>query len=287
VEADGRAEAESARLRLQGRPFVPVPHDAEADLGPPFEQPARGQQERGAVLDRRQASDEAHERRVRREAGLRAQAAPRQVPRERVELEPQRNHANACARSDAQRGQVVAHRIGDGHERAGEGAQRPLDNADDGAGGGAEVAAQDVAVVRVDHHRHACGERGQTSQDAGLGRVGVHDVRADAAQEPPETDEGAEISQRSDVAPEPGKGEDVHTSRKRQIQQAPFTPRLAADHEPGLVAQRREAHRQVDDVEGGSAHVQPREDPDDPDLRPAIRGKRNTHLRAGSTRITG
>ena len=145
-----------------------------------------------------------------------------------------------------------------------------------------------MAVIGVDDDRHARGERGQPADDAGLRGVRVHDVGADAAQQAPQAEEGAEIAQQPDVPPESRKGNDVHTSRKRQIQQVPFTRRLATDHEPCLVPQRCEADRQVDHVEGGSAHVQPGEDANEPDLHPAIRGNRNAHgLRAGSTRITG
>jgi hypothetical protein len=105
----------------------------------------------------------------------------------------------------------------------------------------------------------------------------VHDVGTDAAQQTPEAEEGTQVAEEPDVPTEPGKGYYVHTSRKRQVQQAPFTRRLATDHEPGLVPQRSEAHRQVDHVEGGSSHVQAGENPDQPDLFPAIRGKRDAH----------
>ena len=147
-----------------------------------------------------------------------ARSTPRgRAPRERRELEAERHHADAVRGCDPHRDQVGLDALRHRDEAVGPVGQEALDRAEDGARDAPEILAQHVTVVGVHDDRDAREARGDAAQDSGLGRVGVDDVRAEAAREAHEADEGAQVGERTDLPSEPGQRLHVDMPLQRQI----------------------------------------------------------------------
>ncbi len=140
-----------------------------------------------------------------------ARSASRRAPRvaasawKRLRSKPRRMTSICSARSHAEADEVVAHLLGHRDEPRRAPRQEALDPQEQRVLPGGEVAAQRMAVERVHDDARpaaAAGERGEAPQRAGLRRVGVHEVRAKAAQRAHEVQEGEHVAQ-PDLPPHP------------------------------------------------------------------------------------
>ena len=133
---------------------------------------------------------------------------------------------------------------------------------------------EDQAVKRMHHDRDAGHPRRQAAEDAGLGGVRVHDVKAAAADEPGQIGERPQIGERLDGTDQVRGEDQVHAFLVRQRVQIPLGSVVDAGVEGDLVA--RILHLPEDGEERvlhGAADDQAGDDVQDPD-RPAARGQR-------------
>ncbi len=251
----------SAASRSSAGRSSPSPTRAKRTLCARVADEARGAQERRDVLDRHEAADHPHERRVLRDARLSTQRAARERAREVRELEAERDDADLLRARDAEAHEVVLHRVGDGDESVRPGREPRLEAAEDGRLRGREVAAQHVAVVRVHDRRHAGEARGHAAEHPRLRRVRVDDRRPPLAHQAAQPKERAHVGERGDLAAEAGERLAVDLLLARERAHVALAARLAADDEARLVTALAEVRAQQDHVDGRAPDVEPGEDP--------------------------
>ena len=269
-EDDRVADAQLGGQPLERGPLLAVAHEGEADARVRGADEARGAEERRDVLDRHEAADHPHERRVRGDARLAAQHATRQRAREVRELEAERDDADLLRARDAEAHEVVLHRVGDGDERVRVGREPRLEAAEDGRLRRREVPAQHVAVVRVHDRRHPREARGDAAEHSRLGRVRVDDRGTPLAHDAAQAKESAHVGERGDLAAEAGERLAVDLLLAREAAHVALAARLGADDEARLVAALAEVRAQQDHVDGRTPYVEPGEDPQHAHLPPVL-----------------
>ena len=150
------------------------------------------------ALDRDDAADEEQKDVIVAQAHLGAQrdsvAATSSRAASGVEVEAEGNDGEPVPGGDAEAHQVVDGRLADADEAVAETGHAALELAVDPGLRGAEVALEDVAVVGVDYRRPGTDrERRLAAQKAGLGRVGVDDVRLEVTRDADQLEQGARV----------------------------------------------------------------------------------------------
>ena len=134
-----------------------------------------------------------------------------------------------------------------------------------------------MAVVGVDDHGDARQASRHTSDESSLGRVGMNNVRSVVAHDAVEGVDRPQVRQGSDLATQGGDPLDGYTALLRFVDKIALPGALFPDEESGLIAPAVQTGREQNDVEAGSADVQPGEEPDYPDGR--LRGAFVNHAR--------
>ena len=171
------SEAASASSSARGSPS---PTTASRTGAPSWRARANGAQQDVDALDRREAADEGRQHLVGTDAELVAERAARfgREREEAVELEAERDHLELRAVGDAEAHEVVDDRAADADEPIGPKGEATLEQAVEALDRRAEVALEDVAVVRVDDDGPGAHDLGGEPPDhPRLRRVGVNEVR--------------------------------------------------------------------------------------------------------------
>ena len=121
---------------------------------------------------------------------------------ERTQLEPKPNRLDLGERRHAVAGNLVALAVADDNDAVGRQAERALDRQEHPRSGATEVAVEDVAVVRVHDQGYAAEAGGQSADGAGLGHVGVDNVRPDLANDLDQPGQRDQVVEGTDFAPE-------------------------------------------------------------------------------------
>src|SRR5207244_13566095 len=146
-----------------------------------------------------------HQWRARVDAELLAQPATGRLGvQQRGELKPKADRLELAWWGNAVAGDFVALAVADDDDAVGDQAKRAFNGQEHAGLRRAEVAVEDVAVVRVHDQRHATDSRRETTDGASLGHVGVDHIRRQAGDELDNAGQGDQLVERIDLAPERG-----------------------------------------------------------------------------------
>jgi O-antigen ligase len=244
-EHDGAFQAESTDLRLESRPVGPLPDDHSREALP---KTAKRTREGERILGRLQAADGQERRRgaggARWDWSVRSHTVPDHDRSRRV-AGPGRKTRLALALGDADR----------------ESRQRPhhLLRALVQRRGDAGVSGERPAVNGEDPDRHARQSGGETTEHAGLGAIGMEDVRPLAAEERDELQQTAQIAPRAQWPSDVLERGDARPGTLRRLEQ--WAAPVRGDHDLELLD---EGGEQRGHVRLGSAGLGERDDDHDP-----------------------
>ncbi len=278
-----RAIPSSARLSLDGGAIRPVPDETERGVDSAVEQRAEGQQHVRHPLDRRHAPDPADDEALLGDPEQPPELGSSVAAHAVLEVDPEPDHHELVCRRDTERDEVVSHLRPDRDEPCRVPGECALGLAEEARADRVEVPAEHVTVVGVDDHRRprvACEQRGRATDRARLGRVGVQDVRTDAADLADEPADGGRVGDRRDLAPELGHVDHFDPELVGDERHRVLAACQLARHERRRVPAPVETARQVRDVQRRAAHVEPGDDAEDPNL---VRSRLLSH-RAGTPR---
>ncbi len=248
----------------------PVPDQAELRLDPALEEPGERADDVGQLLDRRHPADPPDDEgavgNAEQPAELRPVALAADDPGVEVDAEP--DDRELVGRGDPELDEIVAHLGADRYEPRRHAGQAPLDRAERCRAPRAEVAAQHVAVERVDDDgrpRVAGEERRGAADGACLCRVRVQDVRPHLLDQLHDRLHRERVEDRRELPVEVLHVDHLDAELFGDERHRALAPRDRAGPERRVVPERLEATREVGDVEGGPAHVQPRDQPQDAD----------------------
>ena len=188
--------------------------------------------------------------------------------------------------------EIVAHHLTDRDDAIAEPRKDALAPHEDLGDRRGEVPVKEVPVEGMHQPRAApTPERGEevveeprgAAKRPRLGRVCVDDVGPFTPHETEERDERTEIARQLHAAPEPRNDDRHHVMRLREIAHVAFTGIDEAGHEARLPTPFLEPRGEQDGVDGRSAGVQSRNDPQDPPRR----GHAGTPVVARSPRPRG
>src|SRR5438128_1292027 len=253
---------------LEGRPIRAVADQTEGRADATLQQSLEAVQHVVGALDGGHPADPADGE----PGGLDPEVAPCLRPAVRsgadalAELDPQADDDELLGRRDAQCHEVVAHLRADGDEHGRVAGEPPLEPPEESRPERPEVPVQDVPVERV-HDDRGTGppgeQRGHPPDRAGLRRVRVQDLRPLAADERSKPQRRGQIANRRDLAAELRNADDVDMETFGDERHRVLAPGERARHEGRVVAALPQACGQVGDVQGGPAHVEPRDDAQD------------------------
>src|SRR5439155_12327465 len=153
--------------------------------------------------DRDETRHDADERSGGADTELGPQAPAKPVAAEkRLEVEPERQHADALGRSDPEPEDLAPHLLAHREDPVRHAGEAALDGEERPGPGGREIALQHVAVVGVHDHGKTGEPRGDATDGARLRGVGVHDVGTEPRHEPAKTEDRRDIAGRMDLSPE-------------------------------------------------------------------------------------
>ena len=218
------------------------------------------------VLDRRQAADDPDQEVRVGHRKLGAQRTILGLQGVEREIEPERHHEHALGRRDPEPVDDVLTLLRGEHDHgiAGVAPEAPLDPADGGLLGKAEVAGQDVTVEGVDDARPSGAgahirppqRRREAPDQAGLGGVGMDDLGSEARDLPCDRQEGAPVRSERDLTAERGDLDQVEPRIAGDRAQVVLAPLDASRDQPRPVAPRRQPLDEPDHLPRRSSGVE-------------------------------
>ncbi len=216
--------------------------------------------------------------------GFRGSGSGRKPP---IQIEPEPDDDDLLAWRDTELDEVVAHLGRDGDQRVAVPSEPPFEPPERLGLRRPEVAAQDMAVKRVDDDfrpRRAGDPGGEPSDRAGLRRVRMEDVRTHAADHLQELPGGCEILERRDLPLQGRQIDGLDPELVGDVLHRPFAAADRARDESRLVTDLVELLRQVRDVERRPADIEAGNDAEDADR---LRRHRKHSTRAVCKRLPG
>ena len=183
--------------------------------------------------------------------------------RERLQVEPQRNHGEPVRRRNAQAvGHLTGLSVREDDEPVGGPRQSPLDRQEEPCFGAGEVETpENVPVERVDDHGDAGGHRRQPGHRARLGGVRVYDRGPFATKDPEERQKRTEVPQRRE---QPGHARDLgdlHAAFPGVVGHVSLVLGNAPGDQARAKASGIEGFGQVHHMHGRSTRVEPCDEP--------------------------
>jgi len=264
------AEAAIARGRFERSTQLAIAGNQEERAGMAIEHAVRGFQKQVVLLDRRQAADRGDDLRVggNREGGPRGGTVSIVHRGQRGQIEAERNDAVLLGPADAiVRQELVLDLRRDRDDRVARARELALGGREYPRGGGPEVPLQDVSVIgvhdargRAPASRSVVGERRKAADDAGLGHVGVHDRRLEAAERAVDACQRDGVASRNDRTLQVGDVRRADVRAGQEIAHVALAGTETSVDEKRVVSPSRQPFGQRRGLDGRPAHVQARDD---------------------------
>ena len=182
---------------------------------------------------------------------------------EAVELQPEGHHSHTLRASDSEAKKILTLPFADGQDLRGGGGKAALDCQENMRRSPAEVAAEDMPMERVNDDGNAGELGGNAAKGAGLGSVGMDDLRLLLPEQPEESEKGDEVATRSDLAPKLWEEQWLDALFCGEISQGALARPFAPSHQQGFVSAGAQTSRQQDGVDRRAPDVEAADDPAD------------------------